>query len=184
MPTSACRVSFRWQMRLGLVSGKATLALADRLGQWTAQHTQETVHRLLQEEHDVSWSATTIRKISADLSVALAPLTPQIQVEQLLHLLQQAHDSKGPHRPVLSVGRDGIFVPLRKDTHYREAAKATVAVLDRNGRRLGTVYLGHMPEPGQKTLPTTDRSVDRCLERLARSVATFAIRDGRRASPE
>jgi hypothetical protein len=52
----------------------------------------------------------------------------------------------------LSVGRDGIFVPICKDTKYREAATATVAVLDRSGRRLGTVYLGHMPEPGQGTL--------------------------------
>jgi hypothetical protein len=52
----------------------------------------------------------------------------------------------------LSAGRDGIFVPIRKDTKYREAATATVAVLDRTGRRLGTVYLGHMPEAGQGTL--------------------------------
>jgi hypothetical protein len=143
---------FPLEMRLGIVSGKVTLALADRLGQWTAQHTQETVHRLLYEEHHVSWSVTTIRKIMADLSAELAPLTHQAQVEHLLNLLQQAHDSKGPHRPVLTVGRDGIFVPLRKDTKYREAATATVAVLDRSGRRLGTVYLGHMPEPGQRTL--------------------------------
>ena len=143
---------FPLEMRLGIVSGKATLALADRLGQWTAQHTQETVHRLLQEEHHVSWSVTTIRKIMADLSAELVPLTHQAQVEHLLKLLQQAHDSKGSHRPVLTVGRDGIFVPLRKDTKYREAATATVAVLDRSGRRLGTVYLGHMPEPGQGTL--------------------------------
>lgn len=143
---------FPLEMRLGIVSGKATLALADRLGQWTAQHPQETVHRLLQEEHHVSWSVTTIRKIMADLSAELTPLTHQVQVEHLLQLLQQAHDSKGPHRPVLTVGRDGIFVPLRKDTKYREAATATVAVLDRRGRRLGTVYLGHMPEPRQGTL--------------------------------
>jgi hypothetical protein len=143
---------FPLEMRLGIVSGKATLALADRLGQWTAQHTQETVHRLLQEEHHLSWSVTTIRKIMADLSANLAPLTHEAQVGHLLKLLQQAHDSKGPHRPVLTVGRDGIFVPLCKDTKYREAATATVAVLDRRGRRLGTVYLGHMPEPGQKTL--------------------------------
>jgi hypothetical protein len=143
---------FPLEMRLGIVSGKATLALADRLGQWTAQHTQETVHRLLQEEHQVSWSVTTIRKIMTDLSADLAPLTHQAQVEHVLKLLQQAHDSTGPHRPVLTVGRDGIFVPLRKDTKYREAATATVAVLDRRGRRLGTVYLGHMPEPGQGTL--------------------------------
>ena len=143
---------FPLEMRLGIVSGKATLALADRLGQWTAQHTQETVHRLLQEEHHVSWSVTTIRKIMTDLSAELAPLTHEAQVKHLLQLLQQAHDSKGPHRPVLTVGRDGIFVPLRQDTKYREAATATVAVLDRSGRRLGTVYLGHMPEPGQGTI--------------------------------
>jgi hypothetical protein len=143
---------FPLEMRLGLVSGKATLALADRLGQWTAQHTQETVHTLLHEEHHVSWSVTTIRKIMADLSADLAPLTHQAQVEHVLQLLQQAHDSKGPHRPVLTVGRDGIFVPLCQDTKYREAATATVAVLDRRGRRLGTVYVGHMPEPGQGTL--------------------------------
>jgi hypothetical protein len=43
-------------------------------------------------------------------------------------------------------------VPIRKDTKYREAATATLAVLDRAGRRLGTVYLGHMPEAGQGTL--------------------------------
>jgi hypothetical protein len=143
---------FPLEMRLGILSGKATLALADRLGQWTAQHTQETVHRLLHEEHHVSWSVTTIRKIMTELSADLTPLTHQAQVEHLLKLLQQAHDSKGPHRPVLTVGRDGIFVPLRQDTKYREAATATVAVLDRSGRRLGTVYLGHMPEPGQGTL--------------------------------
>jgi hypothetical protein len=143
---------FPLEMRLGIISGKATLGLADRLGQWTAQHTQETVHRMLQEEHQVSWSVTTIRKIMADLSADLAPLTHGAQVELLLKLLQQAHDSTGPHRPVLTAGRDGIFVPLRKDTKYREAATATVAVLDRSGRRLGTVYLGHMPEPGQGTL--------------------------------
>jgi hypothetical protein len=70
----------------------------------------------------------------------------------LLNLLQQAHDSKGPYRPVLTVGRDGIFVRLRKDTKYREAATATVTLLDRRGRRLGTVYVGQMPEPGQGTL--------------------------------
>ena len=143
---------FPLEMRLGIVAGKASLALAERIGKWTAQHTQETVHNLLQEEHQVSWSIVTIRKVAADLSMALAPLTPQAQVESLLALLHQADASKGPHRPVLSVGRDGIFVPIRKDTKYREAATATVAVLDRNGRRLGTVYLGHMPEPGQGTL--------------------------------
>ena len=143
---------FPLEQRLGIVVGKATTALASRVGRWTAQYTQETVLALLREEHRVSWSVATLRNVAADLSAALAPLTHQAQVASVLALLQQAHDSKGAHRPVLSAGRDGIFVPIRKDKKYREAATATLAVLDRAGRRLGTVYLGHMPEPGQGTL--------------------------------
>jgi hypothetical protein len=143
---------FPLEQRLGIVAGKVTAALASRVGSWTAQYTQETVLALLQEEQHVAWSVTTLRNVAADLSTALAPLTHQAQVDYVLALLQQAHDSKGAHRPVLSAGRDGIFVPIRKDTKYREAATATLAVLDRAGRRLGTVYLGQMPEPGQETL--------------------------------
>ena len=143
---------FPLEQRLGIVAGKATAALADRVGRWTAQYTQETVLALLREEHDVTWSVATLRKVAADLSTALAPLTPQAQVDYVLALLQKAHDSQGAHRPVLSAGRDGIFVPIRNDNKYREAATATLAVLDRAGRRLGTVYWGQMPEPGQGTL--------------------------------
>jgi len=143
---------FPLEQRLGIVAGNASAALASRVGQWTARHTQETVRQLLQEEHHVPWSVATLRAVAADLSAALAPLTHQAQVDYVLALLQKAHDSKGAHRPVLSAGRDGIFVPLQKDTKYREAATATLAVLDRAGRRLGTVYLGHMPEAGQGTL--------------------------------
>ena len=143
---------FPLEMRLGIVAGNATPALATRLGVWTAQHTQETVRSLLGEEHQVSWSVATIRKVVADLSENLAPFTHAAQVECLIQWLTQACQSQGPHRPILSVGRDGIFVPMAKDTKYREAATATVSVLDRKGKRLGTVYLGHMPESLQGTL--------------------------------
>ncbi len=143
---------FPLEMRLGIVVGKATLGLAERVGKWTAQYTQEIVRQRLHEEHQIAWSVTTLRKVAAHLSAALAPLTQQAEVENLLELLQKAHASKGAHRPVLSAGRDGIFVPISKDTKYREAGTATVAVLDRSGKRLGTVYLGQMPEPGQGTL--------------------------------
>lgn len=100
----------------------------------------------------MSWSVETLRTMTAALSAAVAPLRQQAQVAQLLKLLKQAHDSTGPHRPVLCVGRDGIFVPIRKDSNYREASTATVSVLDRHGHKLGTMYLGQMPEPGQGTL--------------------------------
>jgi hypothetical protein len=51
------------------------------------------------------------------------------------------------------VGRDGVNVPLRHGA-WKEGATATVSVLDRRGKRVGTVYLGHMPEAGQTTLTT------------------------------
>lgn len=143
---------FPLEERLGLLRGKATPALAQRLGPWAAQHTQQNVRNLLQQEHHVAWSVETLRTMTATLSAALTPLRHQAQVAQLLKLLRQAHDSPGPHRPVLCVGRDGIFVPIRNDTNYREGSTATVAVLDRRGRKLGTMFLGQMPEPGQETL--------------------------------
>jgi hypothetical protein len=143
---------FPLEQRLGIVADKATPALASRVGMWTAQYTQETVLALLRDEQGVSWSVATLRKVAADLSSALAPLTHQAQVDYVLSLLHKANDSKGAHRPVLSTGRDGIFVPIRNDDKYREASTGTVAVLDRAGKRLGTVYLGQMPESGQGTL--------------------------------
>ena len=143
---------FPLEERLGLLLGKATPALAQRLGPWAAQHTQHNVLNLLQQEHQVSWSVATLRLMTATLSAAVTPFRHQAQVAQLLKLLRQAQDSPGPHRPVLCVGRDGIFVPIRNDTNHREGSTATVSVLDRHGRKLGTMFLGQMPEPGQETL--------------------------------
>jgi hypothetical protein len=160
------RCLFPLELRLGLIGEKATPALASRIGIWTAQHTQETVRDLLRDEHNVSWSATTLRKVAAMLSEGLAPLTAKAQVDYLLKLLRQAHDSKGGHRPVLCAGRDGIFVPIVNEAKYREAATATVSVLDRRGKRLGTIYLGRMPEFGQGTL--TEQLTDVLREVLLR----------------
>jgi hypothetical protein len=53
---------------------------------------------------------------------------------------------------VLAVGRDGIMLPIRGEKTYKEGAVATIAIYDRRGRRLGTVYLGQMPEAYQTTL--------------------------------
>jgi hypothetical protein len=91
---------FPLEQRLGIVVGKATTALASRVGMWTAQYTQETVLALLREEQRVTWSVATLRNVAAALSAALAPLTHQAQVDAVLALLQKAHDSKGAHRPV------------------------------------------------------------------------------------
>jgi hypothetical protein len=81
----------------------------------------------------------------------MAPHREGAQVEQVLSCIEQARAAKGRFRPTLSVGRDGIFVPLRGGVAH-EGATATVSVLDRRGKRVGTAYLGLMPESGQRTL--------------------------------
>jgi hypothetical protein len=81
----------------------------------------------------------------------MAVVRQEAQVEKLLQLLEAAGQSKGRHKPVLSVGRDGVTVPLtvKSGAIWEVASTGTVAVLDRRGRRVGTVYLGYMPESKQ-----------------------------------
>ena len=71
----------------------------------------------------------------------------------MISWLQQARASTGRWQPTLAVGRDGVNMPLRHKA-WKEGATATVSVLDRRGKRVGTVYLGQMPESGQTTLTT------------------------------
>ena len=54
------------------------------------------------------------------------------------------------------------MVPMRGQG-YQEASTATVSVYDRRRRRLGTVYLGQMPQAHQATL---SRDVTALLERV------------------
>jgi hypothetical protein len=77
-----------------------------------------------------------------------------VQVEKVLELLKEATDSTGRHKPVLSVGRDGITLGMRikAGTVNEVATCGTVTVLDRRGKRLGTVYLAYVPEFGQGTM--------------------------------
>jgi hypothetical protein len=44
------------------------------------------------------------------------------------------------------------MLPIRYEKKYKEGGVATLSVLDRRGRRVGTIYLGEMPEAGQVTL--------------------------------
>jgi hypothetical protein len=105
----------------------------------------------LQQEHSLYWSVKSLRKVTAALRDGLASFREETQVAKVLELLEKADCSRGRHRPVLAAGRDGIHVPIR-DHGYHEGSTATVSVMDRRGRRLGTVYLGQMPESGQITL--------------------------------
>jgi hypothetical protein len=100
----------------------------------------------------VTWGVGTLRKVQRTLAEALVEFRHPAQVEQVLRWLQQAAESQGKYRFTLTVGRDGIMLPIVKKQQYKEASAATVSVLDRVGKRLGTVYLGQMPESGQGQL--------------------------------
>jgi hypothetical protein len=139
------------ELQLGVEAGVATPALAERVGRWATDHTQQQVLEMVENDHGVSWSCTSLRKVLGSLRTGMAPHRHVCQVEQVIGWIEQARASTGRFRPTLSVGRDGIFVPLRHGV-WQEGATATVSVLDRRGKRVGTVYLGHMPEPGQGTL--------------------------------
>jgi hypothetical protein len=143
---------FPLEIRLGLAVGRATPALAERAAHAAADSTQGTVLADLKRDHAVVWSVDTLGAVIAVTWDGMAPQFHDAQVTRVLAWLEQARASRGSRKPVLAVGRDGVFVPIRGDDSYRKAATATLSVYDRAGVRLGTVYLGRMPEPGQATL--------------------------------
>ena len=106
---------------------------------------------MLRKDHGVQWSCPTLRKLRGSLSAGMAPHRSTAQVEQVMRWLQQARASHGRFQPTLAVGRDGVNVPLRHGD-WKEGATATVSVMERRGRRVGTGYLGQLPEAGQTTL--------------------------------
>lgn len=151
-PLERCgRGLFPLEVQLGIVGGVATPALADLVACLAADLTQrQTLGRLRQ--HGITWGTRTLRKVVAAMADVMSEHRHQAQVQSLLTWLAKAAGGKGPRRVVLSVGRDGVMIPIVKNQKYKEAAAGTVSVLDRWGRRLGTVYLGQMPEAHQTTL--------------------------------
>ena len=141
-------------LRLGIAAGAATPALVERVARLSVDHTQTEVRAWLQREHGLKWSNDRLRAALAGFRQTLLPFVAELQQARLLLWLKQAQGSRGRHRPVLAVGRDGIMIPMRSGG-YQEASTATVSVYDRQRRRLGTIYLGQMPEAKQVTLTRT-----------------------------
>jgi hypothetical protein len=142
------------RVRLGIGAGSVTPALLERVARVSVDHTQAEVRAWLLREHGLTWSNDRLRAALAGARQTLLPFVPALQKARLLAWLKQAEDSRGRHRPVLAAGRDGIMIPMRSGG-YEEASTATVSVYDRTRRRLGTIYLGQMPEAKQATLSHT-----------------------------
>src|SRR5215217_1504400 len=101
------------ELRLGIEAGLATPALAERVGAWATDHTPHEVLEIVQRAHGVSWACTSLRKVLGKLRTGMAPQREGAQGKQVLSWIEQARASTGRLRPTLSVGRDGILVPLR-----------------------------------------------------------------------
>jgi hypothetical protein len=139
------------RVRLGIGAGSATPAFAERAARLSVEQTQKEVRGWLLREYGGKWSNDRLRALLRGFRDTLLPQVPVLQQARLLTWLEQAEKSRGRHRPVLAVGRDGTMVPMFPGD-YQEASTATVSVYDRRGRRLGTVYLGQMPESKQRAL--------------------------------
>jgi hypothetical protein len=137
-------------VRLGLFAGRMTPALSEVVGRLAADLPQQAVLEMLRERFSISPGIATLRKVIADLGRKVAAHHDQAAVERLGELIDQAEQSTGKHQPLLQVGRDGVFVQTRPC--WEEASCATLAVYDRSRQRLGTVYLGQMPEREQLTM--------------------------------
>lgn len=146
---------FPLAQQLGIIAG-ATPALAERAARYQAEAgaTQRRTLQRLKQEHRVDWGVKKLRQVVGGIAEAMNEQRHDVQVDKLLQLLEQCWTSKGRHKPVLSIGRDGISVgaPVRGGTIFEVASTGTVAVYDRRGQRLGTVYLAYMPESKQGTM--------------------------------
>jgi hypothetical protein len=163
---------FPLAQQLGIIAA-ATPALAERAARYQAETgaTQRRTLQRLKQEHGVNWGVKKLRQVTNRVAEAMTEQRHDVQVEKLLQLLEQAWTSKGKHKPVLSVGRDGISfgVPIRGGTIFEVASAGTVTVLDRRGQRLGTVYLAYMPESKQGTMSKQlTRLVQEVLQRWKR----------------
>ena len=138
------------ERRLGVVARLATPALGDEAARLNADLTQQQTREALATRHSVKWSHGTLRRVVQAMAQHYAPLRHEAQAERLIEWLEKAEKSRGKHAVTLAVGRDGVMIPTRPC--WEEASTATLSVLDRAGRRLGTVYLGRMPQPGQGTM--------------------------------
>jgi hypothetical protein len=161
-----CGSIFPAEIELGLVHG-VTPALRDRASHYLAEAgaSQRTVLAKLKTCHDVDIGAERLLKVCTYTAQEFEAVREDVLVAKVLELLEQAYQSTGRHKPVLAVGRDGVTMPMRSSLQFRVAAVATIAVYDRSGRRLGTVYLAHKPESKQ---PTTSAQVTAILQAVIR----------------
>ncbi len=137
-------------VRLGIVAGRMSPALAEVTGRLAADLPQQAARDMLAERFSVTPSVEAYRRVVADLATQVRTVHDEEAIGQLIDWIDEARQSEGKHDVLLQVGRDGVFVQTRPC--WEEASCGTVAVYDRNRKRIGTIYLGEMPESNQPTM--------------------------------
>ena len=137
-------------VRLGIVAGRMSPALAEVTGRLAADLPQQGARDMLAERFSVTPSVEAYRRVVADLATQVRSVHDEEAIRQLIDWIDEARQSEGKHDVLLQVGRDGVFVQTRPC--WEEASCGTIAVYDRSRRRVGTIYLGQMPESEQPTM--------------------------------
>jgi len=141
---------FPLELLLGVEEG-FTPAAANTIGKQfaTSGSSQGRTREMIGDRFGVSVGNEKLRKLTAVLAESFEPLREANQVEELLRLIGYARE-RG-ETPVLSVSRDGVALGLAPWNIFEMAGVASVTVLS-NGKKLGTVYLGHTPQTNQEDL--------------------------------
>lgn len=158
-------------MRLGIVAKRMTPALAEVTGRLAADLPQQAARDMLAERFSVTPSTEAYRRVVADLATQVRSVHDEEAVKQLVQWIQEARQSEGKHDVLLQVGRDGVFVQTRPC--WEEASCGTIAVYDRNRHRVGTIYLGQMPESEQ---PTMTRRLTEVIQGVLRGAGSEVLK--------
>ncbi len=146
----AGRTIFPLEILLGIENG-FTPAAADRVAKQFAAcgSSQGRTLEMIADQMRAKIGTEKLRRLIGTLANGMEPLREQAQVRKLIGLIDQARQNK--EKPVLSVSRDGVALGLAPWSFFEMASVACVSVLA-DGKKLGTVYLGCVPETNQATL--------------------------------
>lgn len=160
---------FPLEILLGIEDG-FTPAAATRIGKQFAAcgSSQGRTLEMIADQMGAKIGTEKLRKLTGTLAGGMEPLRQEAQVVKLMELIDKARNER--KSPVLSVSRDGVALGLAPWSFFEMASVACVSVLA-GGTKLGTVYLGCVPETNQVTLSNQlsgllKETIRRCGDRV------------------
>jgi hypothetical protein len=146
----AGRMIFPLEILLGIENG-FTPAAADRIGKQFAScgSSQGRTLEMIADQTGAKIGTEKLRRLVGTLADGMEPFRERAQVQNLMEWIGEARANN--QTPVLAVSRDGVALGLAPWSFFEMASVACISVLA-DGKKLGTVYLGCVPETKQVTL--------------------------------